>query len=205
MKTKMLSMNDASALALALEILKNGGVIAFATDTVYGLGALVHDEKAVALLYEVKERPSEKSIPILIGDFAQGTQVASSVPQMAEKLAKQFWPGPLTMILPRHPSIPDAVTTLPTVGVRIPALNAARALLRLTGPMAVTSANISGQNSPSTAAEVEQQLGGRIPLILDGGTTPGGIPSTLVDCTGDQPVILREGPVSLRAILQALA
>ncbi len=205
MKTQMLSMNDASAKALALEILKNGGVVAFATDTVYGLGALISDEKAVALLYEVKERPSEKSIPILIGDFAQVAQVASSVSPMAEKLAGQFWPGPLTMILPRHPSIPDAVTTLPTVGVRIPALDAARALLRLTGPMAVTSANLSGQPSPSTAAEVENQLGGRIPLILDGGTTPGGIPSTLVDCTQDQPIILREGPVSLQAILQALA
>lgn len=205
MKTQMLSMKDASGLALALGILKNGGVVAFATDTVYGLGALVSDEKTIALLYEVKERPAEKSIPILIGDFAQVTQVASSVPPMAEKLAQQFWPGPLTMVLPRHPSIPDAVTTLPTVGVRIPALNAARALLRLTGPMAVTSANISGQNSPSSAAEVEHQLGGRIPLILDGGTTPGGIPSTLVDCTGEQPVILREGPVSLQAILQALA
>lgn len=205
MKTQMLSMHDASALTLALGILKNGGVVAFATDTVYGLGALVSDEKAVTLLYEVKERPAEKSIPILIGDFAQVTQVASSVPPMAGKLAGQFWPGPLTMILPRHPSIPNAVTTLPTVGVRIPALDSARALLRLTGPMAVTSANLSGQTSPSTAADVEQQLGGRIPLILDGGTTPGGIPSTLVDCTGEQPVILREGPVSLQMILQALA
>ena len=204
MNTQILSMHDASALALALGILKNGGVIAFATDTVYGLGALVNDEKAVALLYEVKERPIEKSIPILIGDFVQVARVANSVPPMAEKLAQQFWPGALTMVLPRHPSIPDAVTTLPTVGVRIPALNAARALLRLTGPMAVTSANISGQNSPSTAAEVEQQLDGRIPLILDGGTTPGGVPSTLVDCTQSQPIILREGPVSLQAILQAL-
>jgi tRNA threonylcarbamoyl adenosine modification protein (Sua5/YciO/YrdC/YwlC family) len=108
------------------------------------------------------------------------------------------------MILPRHPSIPDVVTPLLTVGVRIPNLASAQNLLRLTGPLAVTSANISGQESPSTARGVEAQLGGRIPLILDGGVTPGGTASTVVDCTKDQPIVLREGPISLADIQRVL-
>jgi L-threonylcarbamoyladenylate synthase len=205
MQTQILPIQGADGLAAALEILAAGGLVAFPTDTVYGLGALAFDENAVASLYDVKERGIEKAIPILIGEFNQLAQVTSYVPLMAEKLAKRFWPGPLTMILPRHPSIPDAVTPLTTVGVRIPNLIALRKLLRLTGPMAVTSANISGQSSPSTAIGVEAQLGGRIPLILDGGVTRGGVPSTLVDCTKDEPVILREGPISLEEILKALA
>lgn len=205
METQILSIQDADGLAAALEILAGGGLVAFPTDTVYGLGALAYDENAVASLYDVKERGMEKAIPILIGEFDQLAQVTSGVTPMAEKLAKRFWPGPLTMILPRHASIPYAVTPFETVGVRIPNLIALRKLLRLTGPMAVTSANISGQGSPATAMGVKAQLGGRIPLILDGGATRGGIPSTLVDCTKSEPVILREGPISLNEILKALA
>ncbi len=204
MQTQILPITDAEALAAAMEILAANGLVAFPTDTVYGLGALVYDEIAVASLYDVKERGMEKAIPILIGEFSQLEQVTSRIPAMATKLAKHFWPGPLTMILPRHRSIPYVVTPYDTVGVRIPNLIALRKLLRLTGPMAVTSANISGQSSPATAMGVNAQLGGRIPLILDGGATRGGIPSTLVDCTKNEPVILREGPISLTQILQAL-
>jgi L-threonylcarbamoyladenylate synthase len=123
---------------------------------------------------------------------------------MCQKLAKHFWPGALTLVVLRHPSIPEAVTPLPTVGVRMPRFESTLDLLKLIGPLAVTSANISGQGSPSTAAGVLAQLGGRIPLILDGGVTPGGMPSTVVDCTKAQPVLLREGPISLEEILQAL-
>lgn len=205
MQTQILPINDAEGLAAAMEILAANGLVAFPTDTVYGLGALAFDEFAVASLYDVKERGMDKAIPILIGEFSQLADVTSRVPPMAAKLAKRFWPGPLTMVLPRHRDIPYAVTPYETVGVRIPNLIALRKLLRLTGPMAVTSANISGQSSPSTAGGVQAQLGGRIPLILDGGATRGGIPSTLVDCTGDEPVILREGPITLDEILQALA
>ncbi len=204
METQILSIDEAGALAAAVDVLTGGGVVAFPTDTVYGLGAMAFDEDAVGALYDVKERRTEKAIPLLIGDFSQLEWVASQVTAMAARLAQRFWPGPLTIVLPRHPSIPDAITPLPTVGVRIPNLASTQKLLRLTGPLAVTSANISGRSSPSTAPGVEMQLGRRIPLILDGGVTPGGTPSTVVDCTKDRPVILREGPISLKEILKAL-
>jgi len=106
----------------------------------------------------------------------------------------------LTVIIPKQPTLPESVSAIDTVGVRVPDHETARALLRAAGPMAVTSANISGQPSPSTAQEVFEQLGGRIDLIIDGGTTPGGVPSTLVDCTGNELKVLREGPISLEEI-----
>jgi L-threonylcarbamoyladenylate synthase len=205
METQILSIDDAGGLAAAVDVLTGGGVVAFPTDTVYGLGAMAFDENAVGTLYDVKERRMDKAIPLLIGDFDQLELVTSSVTPMAAKLARHFWPGPLTIVLPRHASIPDAVTPLPTVGVRIPNLASTQKLLRLTGPLAVTSANVSGEGSPSTAPGVVMQLGRRIPLILDGGVTPGGTPSTVVDCTKDRPVILREGPISLHEILKTLA
>ena len=204
MPTQLLPIHEPGALTTAAELLRRGGVVAFPTDTVYGVGAMAFDENAVEMLYEVKQRSIEKAIPILIGDLSQLKQVALDVTATAEKLARRFWPGPLTMVLPRHPSIPDIVTPLPTVGVRIPNLARTQELLRLTGPLAVTSANLSGQASPSTAHDVEAQLGGRIPLILDGGATPGGTPSTVLDCTKDPPVILREGPIPLDEILKTL-
>jgi len=204
MHTQLLPINAADALNVALEMLRRSAVVAFPTDTVYGVGAMAFDEKAVEMLYEVKQRSIEKAIPILIGDVSQLQQVTSGVTIAAEKLARRFWPGPLTMVLPRHPSIPDIVTPLPTVGVRIPDLASTQGLLRLTGPLAVTSANLSGQPSPSTASDVKTQLGGRIPLILDGDVTPGGMPSTVLDCTKNPPVILREGPISLDEILKTL-
>ena len=204
MDTQVLPIHDPQALAAAIDILNSGGLVAFPTDTVYGLGALVFDEQAVARLYDVKERGIEKAIPVLIGDTEQLGRVSSGVNLIGQKLAERFWPGALTIVVPRHPGIPEAVTTLPTVGVRMPDFASTLELLRLIGPLAVTSANISGQSSPSTAAGVKAQLGGRIPLILDGGVTPGGLPSTVVDCTTGKPLILREGPLSLEQILQAL-
>ncbi len=204
MKTQILPIKDPKALAVAIDILTGGGLVAFPTDTVYGLGALAFDGHAVSQLYDVKERGMDKAIPVLIGDLEQLVRVSSGTNSMCMKLARRFWPGALTLVVPRHPSIPEAVTPLPTVGVRMPKFGPAQDLLRLTGPLAVTSANVTGQGSPSTTPGVVAQLGGRIPLILDGGVTPGGMPSTVVDCTGSQPVILREGPISLEEILQAL-
>jgi L-threonylcarbamoyladenylate synthase len=132
-------------------------------------------------------------------------QVADEVPEMAMRFAQRFWAGPLTCVVPKKPTLPPAVSATQTVAVRIPDHPDARALLRAAGPMAVTSANLSGHPSPSTAQEVHDQLNGRIPLILDGGKTPGGQPSTLVDCTGKEPVILREGPISLAELMMALS
>ena len=185
----------------ALEILQAGGLVAFPTDTVYGVGALAFDGKAVESIYKAKDRPIEKAIPVLVGDAEDINKVASEVPLMAKKLAIRFWPGPLTIVVPKNLSLPDSVSATNTVGVRVPDHIVARSVLRAAGPMAVTSANISGQPSPSTAQEVFAQLNGRIALILDGGKTPGGVPSTLVDCSGSQPVIVREGPITFDEIM----
>lgn len=202
MKTEIIRLDKISQ---ALDALRTGELVAFPTDTVYGVGALAFDGEAVESIYAAKDRPIEKAIPILIADPADLSKVtASPLPPMAIKLASRFWPGPLTLVLPKLPTLPEAVSATDTVAVRVPDHEVARALLRAAGPMAVTSANISGQLSPSTAEEVFDQLGGRIPLIIDGGRTPGGIPSTLVDCTGETPRILREGPVTLEELLSAL-
>lgn len=202
MKTKTL---PASEIRSAVEILQKGGLAAFPTDTVYGLGALAFEDRAIESIYVAKNRPVEKAIPILIGDVDALDLIAESIPEMARIFASRFWPGPLTCVVPKKQTLPRAVSATSTVAVRIPNHPDARALLRAAGPMAVTSANISGQANPCTAQEVYEQLNGRIPLILDGGRTPGGIPSTLVDCTGDQPIILREGPISLQDLLAVLA
>ncbi|HKY52851.1 MAG TPA: L-threonylcarbamoyladenylate synthase, partial [Anaerolineales bacterium] len=127
------------------------------------------------------------------------------ISDIVRRLASRFWPGPLTIILPKKPTLPEAVSATDTVGVRIPDHPVARSLLRATGPMAVTSANISGHSSASTAQEVFNQLNRRIELIIDGGRTPGGVPSTLVDCTGKEIKVLREGPISLEQILSAIS
>jgi L-threonylcarbamoyladenylate synthase len=204
METKILPASSLDALPLALEILKGGGLVAFPTDTVYGVGALAFDGAAVESIYIAKDRPAEKAIPVLIGDADDLAKVSLDVPGIAIKLAARFWPGPLTLVVPKHPDLPEAVSAAPTVGVRVPDHPVAQALLRAAGPMAVTSANLSGQLSPVTAQEVFAQLGGRIALILDGGKTPGGVPSTVVDCTGVEPQILRAGPIVQDELLSVL-
>lgn len=201
MKTEII---PASNIETAMGILNDGGIVAFPTDTVYGLGALAFDNAAIESIYAAKDRPIEKAIPILIGDMSDLDKIAENIPDMALRFAARFWPGPLTCIVAKKPTLPPAVSATSTVAVRIPDHHDARALLRTAGPMAVTSANISGEPSPATAQEVYDQLMGRIPLILDGGKTPGGIPSTLVDCTGEKPVILREGPISLDELSSAI-
>jgi L-threonylcarbamoyladenylate synthase len=202
--THLLLADAPESIRRALEVLCAGGLVAFPTDTVYGVGALAFDGPAVESIYAAKDRPNEKAIPILIADLADVDRVAVDVPPMARILAARFWPGPLTLVVPKQPHLPESVSATATVAVRIPDHPAARALLRAAGPMAVTSANISGQPSPTEAEEVIRQLGGRIPLVLDGGLTPGGVPSTLVDCLGEEPILLREGPLTMAQILTAL-
>jgi len=196
MKTEILSATLPNTITRGLEILHAGGLVAFPTDTVYGVGALAFDGQAVQSIYTAKDRPLEKAIPVLIGDIDRLDEVAMDIPKMAQILASRFWPGPLTILVPKKAELPEVVSATSTIGVRVPNHKVARALLRAAGPMAVTSANVSGQASPKTAEEVFAQLGGRIELIIDGGKTPGGVPSTLVDCTGDEIRILREGPIT---------
>ncbi len=201
MKTEIV---PASEIQQALKILQSGGIVAFPTDTVYGLGALAFNNKAIESIYMAKDRPTEKAIPILIADINDLEMVTHNIPNMARIFASRFWPGPLTCVIPKKPTLPVAVSATATVAVRIPDHPDARALLRSAGPMAVTSANISGRPSPTTMQEVYDQLNGRIKLIMDGGKTPGGVPSTLVDCTGEKPVILRNGPITLAELLSVL-
>jgi L-threonylcarbamoyladenylate synthase len=204
MITEILAADAPNAITRALDVLHSGGLVAFPTDTVYGVGALVFDKKTVESIYAAKERPVEKAIPVLIGDQADLSKVAEVIPVSAAKLIARFWPGPLTVLVPKKPSLPEVVSATSTVGVRVPDHEVARALLRMAGPMAVTSANRSSQPSPTTAQEVLAQLEGRIALVLDGGKTHGGIPSTLVDCTGAEIQILREGPLSKESLLKAI-
>jgi len=203
MQTKIIPAGDNEALQRALETLRNGRLVAFPTDTVYGLGALAFDGKAVESIYLAKDRPVEKAIPVLIWDVSDLEKISDDIPEWTRTLASRFWPGPLTVLVPKKPTLPESISATSTVAVRVPDHSVARELLRVAGPMAVTSANISGQASQSTAEEVFAQLNGRINLIIDGGTTPGGIPSTLVDCSSDEIKILRAGPITLAELLSA--
>ena len=204
MPTEIISASSNTALPRALEMLSSGGLVAFPTDTVYGVGALAFDGKAIESIYIAKDRPVEKAIPILISDALEIHKVGIDIPAVALKLAYRFWPGPLTILIPKRLDLPESVSSTATIAVRVPDHPIARALLRAAGPMAVTSANISGGQSPVSAEEVYEQLAGRIPLILDGGRTPGGVPSTLVDCTTPELKVLREGPIQLEELLSAL-
>lgn len=202
--TTILPLNAPDWLKTALRTVEDGGLVAFPTDTVYGLGGLAFQAKAVEALFQVKGRDTAKAIAVLVGESGALSKVTAQMGEMAERLAERFWPGPLTLVVARHPQLPQNISPTPTIGVRMPDHPAALTLLRAAGPLAVTSANLSGAANTTTAQEVYDQLAGRIPLILDGGRTPGGVPSTVVDCTGEQPIILRQGPISLEQLLSAL-
>ncbi len=194
------------AVERAVALLRAGELVVFPTDTVYGVGALAWDEEAVGKLYTAKIRAGHKAIPILLADPADLLLVASDLPPAALRVAERFWPGALTLVVPRNRRVPDIVTAGgDTVAVRVPDHDAVRALIRAAGaPLATTSANLSGAASPVTAAEVAAQLSGRVSLILDGGPCPGGTPSTILDLTGETAVILREGPLTLADIQAAM-
>jgi L-threonylcarbamoyladenylate synthase len=201
------SANDArTEFDRAVQFLQAGELVAFPTDTVYGVGALAWNDAAVAKLYTAKLRPAEKAIPILLADPGDIALVAQALLPAALRVAKVFWPGPLTIVVRKSAHVSDEVTSgSPTVAVRVPDHPLARDLIRAAGaPLATTSANLSGQPSPVTAQEVAAQLHGRIAMILDGGACPGGVASTVVDLTSETPVILRPGPITLNEILAAL-
>ena len=205
METRIYAAGDAIGMEKALELLRKGELVAFPTDTVYGLGGMVFSPAAIDRMYAVKGRDLTKAIPVLVGGMAGLGRVTSSMGEMARRFAAHFWPGPLTLVVARHPALPENLSPYPTVGVRMPDHPAALHLLRSAGPLAVSSANLSNQPSASTAKAVLAQLGGEVPLILDGGDSPGGVSSTVVDCTGDEPLILRPGPIALDQLLAVLA
>ena len=207
MKTQILSIKDPEAIKLAVRIIKAGGVIAFPTDTVYGIGADLWSEKAIDRLYQAKGRSYDKAIPILIGEQSQLNLVVdhTALNPQASQLMNAFWPGAMTLILPKHESVPDRLSAYPTVGVRMPDHSLLLQLLIKTGPLAVTSANRSGQPDSFTAQQVDNGLSGRIELILDGGTTPGAAPSTVVDCSTGALNMLRVGEITREMIDAVLA
>ena len=204
MQARIVPAEDPRAFQRALDLLHKLQLVAFPTDTVYGLGASLESSQAIEGLYVVKGRDSAKAIAVLLGDPAHIGRVALELSPMAERFAGLFWPGPLTLVVARRPDLPDNLSQLPTIGIRMPDHPVALKLLRQAGPLAVTSANLSGATDTTTAQEVYKQLGGSIPLILDGGRTPGGQPSTVVDCTGEAPLILRQGPITLEQLCKAI-
>jgi L-threonylcarbamoyladenylate synthase len=187
-----------------VEILQKGGVIAFPTDTVYGLGADAFNPTAVERIYEIKNRPKYQQFPLLIADIERLVSLAEPIPEIAWFLARRFWPGGLTLVLPKTDSLPAYLASRPTIAVRIPNHPACQALIQHLGnPIIGTSANISDQPSALTAEEVAQQLGGKIDLIINGGKCPGGKESTIVDVTREAPVILRQGIIPSNEIHKA--
>ena len=187
-----------------VKILKEGGVIAFPTDTVYGLGGDAFNPKAVERIYEVKKRPRHLPLPLLIADIPQLTAVAEPISRIAWFLARYFWPGGLTLVLPKAASLPAHLAKGRSIAVRVPNNPICLALIqRLENPITGTSANISGKPSTLTADEVRQQLGDKVDLIIDGGRCPGGVESTVVDVTGEVPVILRQGIIPKHEIDKA--
>lgn len=202
--TKYLSANSA-AIFEAAQTIQAGGLVAFPTETVYGLGADALNLGAVGKIFSAKGRPSADPLIVHLGGLQQVERVARSFPDQARKLAEAFWPGPLTLILPKQPAVPDLVTSgLDTVAVRIPNHPVALALIEAAGtPIAAPSANRFGHTSPTTAGHVLHDLDGRIDIILDGGPTSIGVESTVLDLSTSPARILRPGGVT-REMLEAL-
>lgn len=200
-KTQIIRI-DGGALApddarLITAILKGDGVLAYPTETFYGLGASALSGKAVEKIYALKRRDRGKPLSIIVADMAMAEKAADSIPPAAKKLAKEFWPGPLTVVLKARPVFPaEMLGPGGSIAMRVPGVAWLRKLLkRLGSPLTATSANVSGAREISDPREVIRLFRGKIDLIIDGGTTPGGLPSTIVDLTLSQPRVLRSGAV----------
>jgi L-threonylcarbamoyladenylate synthase len=200
--------DDAAGRAVAVEILRAGGVVALPTDTVYGIGVALDTPGGIERLFAAKRRPPDKRVMLLLDDAAQAGRVGVMT-RAAVALADACWPGGLTVVVPQRPDVtlPDALTGgSPTIGLRVPAHDAPRALARAVGALPVTSANMSGAPEASDADGILAQLGEAVDLVLDGGPAHGGPASTVVDCTAQRPVILRAGAIAtdrVAAILTA--
>ena len=190
---------SAAAVEEAAAVLRADGLIAFPTETFYGLGAAALRPAAVRRIFEVKGRPEGKPLLVLVDSIAMAERLAISVPPRARALMDRHWPGPLTLVLRARPEVPTEITAgSGTIGVRLSAHAVARALVTaLGGPVTAPSANLSGRPAPTTAAEVAAAFGDALPLVLDGGATPGGQPSTVLDVTVDPPRLIRAGVVEV--------
>jgi L-threonylcarbamoyladenylate synthase len=206
MDTQILTTDDPTALPRALEALATGAILAFPTDTVYGVGADPWIVPAVEQLYAAKGRGYDKPIPLLVAGPDHLWRVVPGLPPLAQALSTAFWPGALTLVVPCRPTLPARVTGGgATVALRMPDHPWTLKLLKAAGgALAVTSANQSGHPDPITAADVQRELGGRLPVIIDGGPCPGGVASTIVDVSGPTPRVLREGAIPAALIEAAI-
>ena len=206
MRTQLAPASDTESFAHAVRLLRAGKVIAFPTDTVYGVGAHGLNERAIAQLFLVKDRSRTKAIPYLLASAADLSLVAREIPEAAWVLAHRFWPGGLTLVVPANQQVPKLLTAGgDSVAVRVPNHPVTRALIdSLRAPLAATSANISGGRDPATAEQVLFHLKGRVPLVLDGGPTRGNTPSTVVDVTRDPPIVRRVGVIGIEQLEQVL-
>ena len=186
-------------------VLRKGGLVALPTETVYGLAARAEDEEAVRRIFRVKGRPEDNPVIVHVADADQAFALGASVPSYARRLGERFWPGPLTLVFRSAVHWPWVQAGHPTLAVRVPAPDYLRDVIRAAGPLAAPSANLSGRPSPTTAQHCLADLGGQVPLVVDGGPTRRGLESTVVDCTGPRPVILRPGPVTAEMIRDAAA
>jgi L-threonylcarbamoyladenylate synthase len=203
-ETKIIDAADPRALETAGSALRRGELVALPTDTVYGLAANVWDAGAVSRLFEVKGRDPTKPVAILVAGWDGLLEVAATPPESVRRLADRFWPGPLTLVVKRLPTLPSELSPTDSIGLRVPDQPFTLKLLGEVGPLAVTSANRSGYPDSRTAAEVLAAFSGLVELVIDGGPTPGGLPSTVVDCTVDPPALLRTGPISMQEIEAAM-
>ena len=207
--TRVLHINQHNTLEVcrfAGEVIKRGGLVAFPTETVYGLGADALNQQAVKNIFNAKERPADNPLIVHVSSTDEVKRVAKNIPKIAQALMDAFWPGPLTLVLPRKNIVPDVTTGgLDTVAVRMPDHLVALGLIREAGvPVAAPSANTSGKPSPTTAQHVMDDLGGRIDMIIDGGRVVIGVESTVIDVTGKIPVLLRPGGVGIEELQEII-
>jgi len=210
MRTLVLKVNpskpESEKVRAAAEVLRGGGLVAFPTETVYGLGANALEERPVLRIFEAKRRPADNPIIVHIANRDDVYVLAEHVPERAEKLMAEFWPGPLTLLLQRSDAVSKAVTAgLDIVAIRMPSHPVAHALIAEAGiPIAAPSANLAGRPSPTSAKHVLEDLGGRIEMVLDGGEIVHGVESTVLDLTTDPPSVLRPGPVTVEELCKAV-
>lgn len=187
-----------------IQAIKGGNIVAFPTETVYGLGADAWNSEAIAKVFETKGRPSDNPLIVHISDFDQVNDFVTEIPEAAQLLIEEFWPGPLTLVFKKKPEVLDAVTSgLDTVAIRMPANEIAISLISNTNPLVAPSANRSGAPSPTKASHVKADFGSSV-LVIDGGSTQVGLESTVLDISGDQPMILRPGVIGKDELEQVL-
>jgi L-threonylcarbamoyladenylate synthase len=201
-QTQLLPANQPGTITQAANEIRAGRLIVIPTDTVYGLAGDAFNPTAIRAIFAAKQRPVSKSLPILLADSSDLLRVAQFVPPVAKRFIDQYWPGPLTLILPKHAALPAEISDNENIAVRIPNNRVARDIIRAAGgALAVTSANLSGAPPAQTAVAALANLAGFVTAVVDDGPAPHALASTILDCTGQQLKILREGPISSQLLL----